>query len=152
MTPKELLIPRYRLYAEYPGCPFKAGAMLIQHSLGATNVLYYEDGLYGQPNAQSIYNPENYPNNFVKLEWWEHRSIKDWPEYLRDMQGDVYRVEIRVDPKPHILILDVEDKTISRDFVYLTPATLEQYFSYKEKFYVDRAEMAESFINQNEIK
>jgi hypothetical protein len=61
-------------------------------------------------------------------------------------------VEIRVDPKPHILILDVEDKTISRDFVYLTPATLEQYFSYKEKFYVDRAEMAESFINQNEIK
>jgi hypothetical protein len=152
MTPQELLRPRYRLYATYPGCPFKLGSVLIQKDLGATNNPYYEVGMFGLPNQPSLYNPENYPSNFCKLEWWQERSINDWPEYLRPIQGDVYRVEIQVDPFPRIVLLDVEDESISIGFVYLTPATLEQYISYKEKYYADKAEMAESFINQNDIK
>ena len=152
MTPKELLIPRYRLYATYPGCPYNVGTILIQQSLGATNSPYYEDGIYGQPNAQAIYNPENYPNNFAKLEWWQERSIKDWPEYLKTMQGEVYKISIKVDPYLTIQTLDVEGDAVSIGFEYLTPATLEQYISYKEKFYVDQAQQADSFINQNEIR
>jgi hypothetical protein len=152
MTPQELLRPRYRLYATYPGCPFKLGSVLIQKDLGATNNPYYEVGMFGLPNQSSLYNPENYPSNFCKLEWWQERSINDWPEYLRDMQGVVYKVIIQVDPTPRIEIQDVENNPVNRGFVYLTPATLEQYISYKEKYYIDNASQADAFLNQNEIR
>lgn len=153
MTPNELLRPRYRLYATYPGCPYYEGCILIQQSLGATNSPYYEDGMYGQPNAQAMYNPEKYPNNFSKLKWWENRAITDWPEYLRDMQGDVYSVEIGIiEDKPHLLIKDVENKPVYRGFVYLTPATKQEYSEYKGKYYTNKAAIAEGFINQNDIK
>lgn len=134
MTPKELLIPRYRLYEDYPNCPFKVGHVLIQQDLGTTNNPYYEVGKFGLPNQPSLYNPENYPANFVKLGWWEMRAISDWPNYLRDMEGKVFQVSIEIEPRLHILILDVNGKSINRNFHYLTPASEQEYLQYKEKY------------------
>jgi hypothetical protein len=153
MTPKELLIPRYKLYSTYPGCPFELGCVLIQQDLGATNNPYYEVGKYGAPKLPSIYNPENYPNNFIKLNWWEDRTINEYPEYLRDIQGEVYKLEIVfIEDRPLIQLKDVEEQPVYRGFLYLTPTTKDDYFSHKEKYFVDRVQQAESFINQNEIR
>lgn len=153
MTPKELLVPRYRLYATYPNCPFTVGTIFIEKDMGVTNNPYYEVGAFGIHAQPAIYNPEEYPNNFCKLNWWENRAIIDYPEYLRDMQGDVYKLEIVfIEDRPLLQMTDVEGKPVYRGFVYLTPATQGDFFSYKEKYLVDKAQQAESFLNQNEIK
>jgi hypothetical protein len=149
MTPKELLIPRYRLYAEYPGCPFKRGAILIEQQLGATNNPFYEDGMFGQPNAPSVYNPGNYPHNFEKMAWHEKRHLNDFPDYLRDMQGDIYKLEVvTTEGKPHLQITDIDGKRVDRGWIYLTPATKEEYNQYKTKHLDDLDRLAEGFINQ----
>lgn len=153
METKELLIPRYQLYATYPNCPFELGCILIQQDIGATNNPYYEAGTFGIPNKPSLYNPENYPHNFSKLTWWEYRTINDFPEYLRDRQdGEIYRMVIIIDTTPQIQLRNVEDVSVHRDFTYLTPATQTDYFTYKEKYLVDKARQADDFINQNEIR
>lgn len=154
MTPKELLIPRYRLYATYPNCPFPHGAILIEQQLGATINPYYEVDTFGRPNAPSLYNPENYPANFYLLDWWEFRNINELPEYLRDRRdGQVFKLEfVVVNGNPRINIVDINGKPIGNTFTYLTPATKEEYICYMEKYYIDQAQQAESFLNQNDIR
>ena len=63
---QELLKPRYKVIADYPGNIWAIGSVLdlnISKQLSS----YYD----------------KYPHLFRRLEWWEDRDVKDMPEYLK---------------------------------------------------------------------
>lgn len=68
----ELLIPRYKVIADWPNSIYKIGSILI----GKDNGLYY-NGV----NHANFINPENYPHLFRKLEWWEERTPEEMPQF-----------------------------------------------------------------------
>ncbi len=74
---QELLKPRYKVIADYPGNEIPIGTILFKH-----NNTYWTDG-----KQYEFYEPEKtfieYPHLFRRLEWWEDRDVKDMPEYVK---------------------------------------------------------------------
>lgn len=72
MTAKELLKPRFEVIGIYPNSPFEIG-----------DILTFDGVIYGcnEPQKFERY-PQDYPNLFKKLNWWEHRKIEDMPKKL----------------------------------------------------------------------
>ena len=73
MSTEELLRPRYKVKIKAPGCPFKPGDVIEKHK--------YASGNWYIPNY--MYDPEDYPEVFRKLEWHEDRAVEDMPQYVR---------------------------------------------------------------------
>lgn len=74
MTTEELLQPRYKVIADYPGNVAYVGEI-------------YEDDICIRWNEQKF---KKYPHLFRKLEWWEERDEKDMPEYVKcEFEGNV---------------------------------------------------------------
>lgn len=63
MTKDELLKPRFKMIADFPGCVFDVGEVL-ECSPAQKNLIWHY---------------EKYPHLFRKLEWWEGRKEKDFP-------------------------------------------------------------------------
>jgi hypothetical protein len=102
MTTEELLKPRYKVMADWPGRSddFKIGAIitlnkilddeLISKLLIPSRDKLKETPLYNAPcwiaeNEMSIKGKgffQLYPNLFKKLEWWEERKPQEMPEYV----------------------------------------------------------------------
>lgn len=80
MTAKELLVPRFKIIIGYPRSEFKEGDILVRIK-GSTNDIYHtdENAFVGGIDLEEI---EKYPKIFQKLNWWEHRSVKDMPKRL----------------------------------------------------------------------
>lgn len=72
MSTKELLKPRWKVIADYPGNPAIVGSILKMR-----NDYQYE------VNSKLFIMPEGYPAIFKKLEWWEEREQEDLPEYVK---------------------------------------------------------------------
>ena len=68
MTVEELLIPRYKVTADYPGMDDS-----------------YEIGEVLKPAYTGIV--DAYPHLFRKLNWWEERNVEDMPEYVKIING-----------------------------------------------------------------
>ena len=64
----ELLMPRYKVIADYPNTPY-----------GLNQVLTKREIRFGMGSLS----PENYPAIFRKLNWWEERKVEDMPEYVK---------------------------------------------------------------------
>ena len=64
MTVEELLMPRYKVIADYPGMDDS-----------------YEIGEVLKPAYTGIV--DAYPHLFRKLNWWEERKVEDMPEYVK---------------------------------------------------------------------
>ena len=118
MTQEDLLKPRYEVIADYPDSEFTVGQIL----------------------EVDIYNPDEddckiFPHLFHKLEWWEKRDIKDMPEYVKDEDGEVWKVYEYSTHKSSYVLLNKNFK----DFYFpygdhilyeLLPSTLEEYTNY----------------------
>lgn len=79
---RDLFIPRYLCLNDFPGnMSFEEGGVYQENkSLG----YLLNEGTNGWNDSFSFrFNPERYPVNFKKLEWWEHRKIQEMPIYLR---------------------------------------------------------------------
>ncbi len=85
MTPSELLQPRYKCIADYPGSHFEIGDILIQDKNHKNNY-WIEDNLYTERY------PNNYPHLFKKLEWWEDKEEIKMPRYLKFKSGLIEKV------------------------------------------------------------
>lgn len=70
MTTEELLKPRYKVIADYPGSQYSAGDILT--------VIGTE--LYTKGSIEFF---EQYPHLFKSLQWWEDRKPEDMPEYVK---------------------------------------------------------------------
>lgn len=80
MDKKELLKPRYKVIAYYPECPYKVGEILTKWE----DWKYPDEEVYGNVN-DGVDEREIIKStvNFKLLQWWEERSEKDMPEYVR---------------------------------------------------------------------
>ena len=85
----DLTTPRYIVIADYPNSPFKVGEILIF----IPQFMHRNKGLIQQTQYSDVYKCLNnfifatdidkYPHLFRRLEWWEHRDIKDMPQYVK---------------------------------------------------------------------
>ncbi len=96
MTTEELLKPRRKVIAPYPGSPFKVGDILYWHRTGESG--FGNDGFYSRSSHYEIvvtlYPPgeiDTMPHLFKKLEWWEERKTEDMPEYVKTHDKKVFK-------------------------------------------------------------
>lgn len=80
-TPEELLKPRYKVIADYPGCKFKIGNILTYvREIAQTYDLWRNE----KTGVEIIYSGFGaFPHLFKKLEWWEDREPGEMPEYVK---------------------------------------------------------------------
>lgn len=76
---KDLLIPRFKVIANFPSSTFELGDILIPIMEGSD---YYSIPEYKRGEF-NVLNPDKYSYLFRKLEWWENRAEKEMPKYLK---------------------------------------------------------------------
>ena len=69
-TVEELLMPRWKVIADYPNSIFKVGQIM-------------ERSGYGEFDIINHCNCSRYPHIFKPIEWWEDRAVEDMPEYVK---------------------------------------------------------------------
>jgi hypothetical protein len=69
LSKEELLKPRYKVIADYPGSPYKIGDIKQCSESEHGDVNYYRQ----------------YPSIFKNLEWWEERNKIDMPDYVKQI-------------------------------------------------------------------
>ncbi len=69
---------RFLVIGEYPNSQFEIGSILER-------LVESESQWYGSVNKLiGISDLKKYPNLFRELKWWEHRSIDEMPNYVKD--------------------------------------------------------------------
>lgn len=110
MTPEELMKPRYKVIADYPGCPFKVGQVL--EKVKTVSGKWFVRGMF--------YQPDDYPANFKKMQWWEERKPDDMPEYIKFAHsGAVYKISKW---KPSMQSWHIKNETDETDGTDITEA------------------------------
>ena len=72
MTAKELLKPRFKIIADYPGNDFgKIGTILNRD---------WTKFLNDDETQSPIWKISDYPHLFRKLNWWEERDVPEMPK------------------------------------------------------------------------
>lgn len=135
MSVEQLLKPRRKVIADYPGSPFKIGDILYWHNTGQTGT-GGNDGFYSLSSHYEISvtlypagQIENYPHLFKPLQWWEEREASEWPEYVKEESGKIHKV-IRMDGNRMVLGNDEEWSVVSNVMCFFEPATLAEYTDY----------------------
>jgi len=72
MSVEDLLKPRYKVIADYPGSDYHIGEILDR-----------DWGWVGNDEVGFKHHISHYPHLFKKLQWWEDRDEKDMPEYVK---------------------------------------------------------------------
>lgn len=81
MSIEELLLPRYKVTADYPDSEFQVGEILLQ----------CKDGIRLVSLTRNMYidwfKIDKYPHLFKKLEWWEERDL-----YKEEVEKEVIEI------------------------------------------------------------
>lgn len=85
MTPEELLKPRRKVIAPFPGMHF------IGEGGFSNNEIFYPEYKHERYYHNGV-DIDNYPHLFKNLEWWEERKPEDMPEYYK-IDGKVFKWE-----------------------------------------------------------
>jgi hypothetical protein len=81
MTPDALLLPRYKVIADYPGCSYEVGAILYVDPSGE---LYSPEAGYSRTVTKVMQcDVEKYTANIRPLPWYAERKKSDMPEYIK---------------------------------------------------------------------
>ena len=75
---KNLLQPRFEVIATYPNSNYKVGDILYKIEYATEE--WYDNGNVFIIHRQEI---EKYPHLFKKLAWWEKRTEKEMPKYIK---------------------------------------------------------------------
>lgn len=136
MSTENLLLPRYKVIATWPGMhaePFHLGQII--------SLQPYEDEDYkgfihipikhipGSFMREGFFS--GYPHLFKKLEWWEERAIDDMPEYLSCPSRKMF-FKVESWHKSYFII-DGRQKMQYRNYIPATLAEYEQYINQKEE-------------------
>lgn len=117
LSVQDLLIPRYKVIAEWPD-------MLEKFSIG-----YIFKHPFGRQylTETSKYDPADFPHLFIKLEWWEDLKPIQFPKYVKWAYGGIFEV-INWRSNPNTSQLDGVYTSCSFLFIHdLKPATKEEY-------------------------
>lgn len=86
MSADELLKPRYKVIADYPGNIIPIGS-IFWDDIESINIITPT----GSKSIQSSYpyrHKDKFPHLFKKLEWWEDRKPEEMPEYVKVIRED----------------------------------------------------------------
>ena len=116
MTKEELLKPRWKVIADYPGMLYEVGDIIPAYDNG---VAYIVEG--------DSYSMIDFPALFKKLEWWEERTQEQMPEYIKDSSdGVIYKLEYR--NRAAFIEYRYWVEWVAVNFgSHVTPATQEEY-------------------------
>lgn len=78
MTAQELMVPRFKVIADYPYCPVKVNEQLEN----VTESLYVISKVGENENIWHLSEIEKFPHIFKKLNWWESRKPEDMPKQV----------------------------------------------------------------------
>lgn len=83
----DLLMPRYKVIADYPEMPFSLN-QIIDINTNWLGEASYEWADYD--GMRRVYQTElnQYPHLFKPLSWWEDRDFNDMPEYIKAKERD----------------------------------------------------------------
>lgn len=88
MTNEELLSPRYKVIAGYPGSLYPTG-YIIDEADNLEGFTFFSTEVH------------KYPHIFKPLAWYEEREEKDMPSYVRNVaDGIVFKVYARFKKAP----------------------------------------------------
>lgn len=125
MNKDELLLPRYKVIAGYPGSHLKVGDILtyVGNNCFKCNDLIFHGSILTE-----------HVHLFKKLEWHEDRAPEDLPKYARWASGlhanEVHKAEF--DFTSDTLFLNNCASTLSMWIGHLIPATFEEYEAYQK--------------------
>jgi len=132
MVINELLIPRYKVIAEYPGSVLQIGDILQvnDNNCAECNGIIFHVSML-----------DKHPHLFQPLQWWEERKMEEMPGYLKCQspdfsfkKGEIIKVNKWLESFGPTLRFysNVTDKITLHPHLYL-PATQEEYESYINK-------------------
>src|ERR1044072_2667751 len=80
----DLLKPRYKVIADYPGNAYKLGDIITFVEDGCSELIANYSAVNGDRTRlmSAKKKSDKYPHLFKKLEWWEGRNLEEMPEYL----------------------------------------------------------------------
>jgi hypothetical protein len=141
MTVEELLIPRYKVIADYPNIQFKIGDIVKKYffDISQKGAYTYLTNVKSPLQGSSLKREyiETMPHLFKKLEWWEERDENDMPNFIKNKEdGHIAKIEEQSKNTSSEVYIEGFDHRNKRSFygwVSLfnsNPATEEQYKEY----------------------
>lgn len=132
MNPQDLMKPRYKVIADYPGNKMKVGGIieLMPYGSFVGDAFHSKDGSKIWFDKYEIDDFKNYPAVIRLLSWWEERKAEDMPEYIRLNQIQVVKVG-----KHHSQRHDefyASDTKYNYAYGICKPATESEYLQSKE--------------------
>lgn len=88
MTKEQLLVPRWKCIANYPGNTFYIGEIFEIPLDCKLQQIVLEGNDYSSVDLDI--DPNFYPAIFEKLEWWEDRQLENMPEYVKYIGTTTY--------------------------------------------------------------
>jgi hypothetical protein len=133
LTVEELLMPRRKVIADYPGCEFEIGQIITftHKSDFFTGSMDWVSEFTKTKDGKvqfCIKKIEPYPHLFQPLPWWSDRKVEDMPEYIKFESGEVVRV---INFKDNFF--RVEGYRYSMDATFFKPSTLAEYEAYNQQ-------------------
>jgi len=134
MTVEELLMPRYRVIADYPHNPYKIGDLLEEFTKTAFKLTVTYNGNSMDETQANTYPAsaiEKMPHLFRKLNWWEERKVEDMPEYVKPVSAPYYIFKVvKFTQDEYCYFIGNNDKEIGEFTSRFTPATEQEYNDY----------------------
>lgn len=135
---EELMKPRYKVVADYPGMPFLSDQIIEREGTNGT------DDYYHPFNNKNIC-LNRYPNLFKKLEWWEERKQEEMPEYVKFAADGMVKRITHWDMEtssPWFMYLEGDNRPyspggLSLENTHWLPATEEEYNNYISSHFVN---------------
>src|ERR1700733_717010 len=136
MTSEELMKPRYKVIADWPGMPYNVGDILMQ-DFEDSNIWVIPS--LGMRSPHLFAHPENWPHLFRRLQWWEDMKPGDLPEYVKIVKKDPVIFPLKevkiVQNENLVFIVDSDGDAIwmldiGSDEPTIEPATEQQYNEY----------------------
>jgi|ERR1044072_619177 hypothetical protein len=129
----DLLKPRYKVIADYPGNAYKLGDIITFVEDGCSELIANYSAVNGDRTRLMVAKKEfdKYPHLFKKLEWWEDRSDEDMPEYYK--HKDFGWVAESVGIYDTTICFRGRNDVIEWHVQNLLPATEAEYLEYIKK-------------------
>lgn len=148
-TVEELLLPRYKVIADYFYNPYKIGDIITvlhdDRSVHLATTSQRDD--FGETvNVDHYFNParlKDYPHLFQPLPWWSDRKAEDMPAFIKCDERVWKIAEWKKDMLGRFFpVNEVETEGETKNFANIKwhfagdkflPATIEEYEQYKQR-------------------
>ena len=120
MTKEQLLKPRWKVIADYPGALHNVGYIIQAYENG---VAYLVEG--------DSYSMNDFPALFKRLKWHEDRELSDMPEYVKSTLNNDHVYKVKFFKEDCCITKSPSGRKLS--CIFLLPATVEEYDYFIQK-------------------